>query len=55
MTRGQWIAFPNADGFLILGRNRDNAAATAGLREGESVIIHRLPADAGGDAREPTS
>ncbi|HUL55148.1 MAG TPA: SAM hydroxide adenosyltransferase [Opitutaceae bacterium] len=53
VRRGQWIAFANADGFLILGRNHDNAAATAGLRDGDMVIIHRLPADAGGDAAEP--
>jgi len=50
VKRGQWIAFPNADGRLILGRNYDNAAATAGLREDDTVIMHRLPPDAGAAA-----
>jgi pimeloyl-ACP methyl ester carboxylesterase len=45
VKRGQWVAFPNADGFFYVGRNRDHAAATAGLKEGDLIIIHRLVAD----------
>ena len=39
---GLWVAFPNADGFFTLGRNNENAAATAGLEAGDPVVIHRL-------------
>lgn len=46
VKRGQWVAFPNADGFCYLGRNRDNAAATAGLKTGDLIVIRRLSSDA---------
>jgi pimeloyl-ACP methyl ester carboxylesterase len=42
VPRGRWVAFPDADGFLLLGRNQDNAAATAGLAAGDTVVIHRV-------------
>jgi hypothetical protein len=35
------VAFPNADGFVLLGRNLDNAATTAGLNAGDVVVVHR--------------
>jgi hypothetical protein len=44
VKRGEWVAFPNADGFLYVGRNRDNAAATTGLQVGDVVMVHRLSA-----------
>jgi pimeloyl-ACP methyl ester carboxylesterase len=52
--RGGWVAFPDADGFLILARNLANAAATASLAEGDTVVIHRVSGDAGADAPAPT-
>jgi pimeloyl-ACP methyl ester carboxylesterase len=52
--RGGWVAFPDADGFLLLARNSDNAAATAGLAEDDTVVIHRVLDDAGTDAPAPT-
>ncbi|MDD2765564.1 MAG: SAM-dependent chlorinase/fluorinase [Opitutaceae bacterium] len=55
VKRGQWVAFPNADGFLYLGRNHDNAAVTAGLKEGDLVVIHRLPEGSGDAAAGPAS
>jgi len=42
VKRGEWVAFPNADGFFYLGRNRDNAAASAGLQTGDPVTVHRF-------------
>ncbi|HZL46504.1 MAG TPA: SAM hydroxide adenosyltransferase [Opitutaceae bacterium] len=42
VKRGQWVAFPNADGFFYVARNNADAAATAGLEAGAPVIIHRL-------------
>jgi hypothetical protein len=43
--RGEWVAFPNADGFFYLGRNRDNAAITTGLQIGDVVVVRRLSAE----------
>jgi pimeloyl-ACP methyl ester carboxylesterase len=43
--RGGWVAFPNADGFFYLGRNRDNAATTTGLQAGDVVAVRRLSAE----------
>jgi hypothetical protein len=40
--RGSWVAFPNADGFCSVGRNHENAASTAGLDVGDTVIMRRL-------------
>jgi len=42
VPRGEWIAFPNADGYFYLGRNRGNAASTASLKEGDPVVIRPL-------------
>jgi pimeloyl-ACP methyl ester carboxylesterase len=40
---GQWVAFPNADGFFWLARNQGNAAETAALAAGSEVTISRYP------------
>jgi hypothetical protein len=50
VPHGGWVAFPDADGFLLLARNSDNAAATAGLAEGDVVVIHRVIDDSGAAA-----
>lgn len=50
VPRGGWVAFPDADGFLLLARHSDNAAATAGLAEGDVVVIHRVIDDPGANA-----
>ncbi len=42
VPRGDWVAFPNADGFFWLSRNWANAAATAGLKLDDPVTIRRL-------------
>jgi len=46
---GQWVAFPDADGFFNLTHNTAHeaapAAAAIGLKAGEPVVIHRLPED----------
>ena len=41
VKRGEWIAFPNADGFTWLARNYGDAAATAHLALGDAVTIRR--------------
>ncbi len=41
VKRGEWVAFPNADGFFWLARNYGDAAATAKLTVGETVTIFR--------------
>lgn len=41
VKRGEWIAFPNADGFTWLARNYGDAAATARLTLGDIVSIQR--------------
>ncbi|HEY0967515.1 MAG TPA: SAM hydroxide adenosyltransferase [Opitutaceae bacterium] len=46
VERGQWVVFPNADGFFWLARNYGNAAETAGLKVGDAVAIRRYD-DAG--------
>lgn len=43
VERGQWVLFPNADGFFWLARNYANAAATAQLTVGASVRLIRYP------------
>ncbi len=48
---GLWVAFPNAEGFFCLARNRDNAATTGALDAGDPVIIHRIRED--GDSTVP--
>jgi hypothetical protein len=41
VKRGEWVAFPNADGFFWLARNYGDAAATAHLVVGETVTVRR--------------
>jgi pimeloyl-ACP methyl ester carboxylesterase len=41
VRRGEWVIFPNADGFLWLARNYGDAAATAALKVGDSVTLRR--------------
>ena len=42
VERGQWVIFPNADGFFWLSRNWGNAAETADLELGDSVRLRRF-------------
>jgi pimeloyl-ACP methyl ester carboxylesterase len=44
VPRGDWVAFPNADGFFWLSRNWENAAASAQLKLGDTVTIRQLEA-----------
>jgi len=41
VEKGQWVIFPNADGFYWLSRNWANAAATSGLKVGDKIRIRR--------------
>lgn len=41
VPRGDWVVFPNADGYCWLARNREDAAATAGLAVGATVTLRR--------------
>ena len=41
VKRGEWVAFPGADGFFWLSRNYADAAATAALKIGDPVTIRR--------------
>ncbi|HEU5077783.1 MAG TPA: SAM hydroxide adenosyltransferase [Opitutaceae bacterium] len=41
VKRGEWVAFPNADGFFWLGRNFADAAKTAECKAGDLVQIRR--------------
>ncbi len=41
VKRGEWVAFPDADGFTWLSRNFENAAATAGLAIGSKLSVQR--------------
>lgn len=60
VKRGEWVAFPNADGFMWLARNYADAAATAKLAVGDIVTLRRTTAAAPQPApvtpkkREPT-
>ncbi len=42
VKRGEWVAFPNADGFFWLARNFADAAATAKLAVGDTVTLRRV-------------
>ena len=42
VKRGEWVAFPNADGFFWLARNYADAAATAKLSVGDTVTFRRV-------------
>lgn len=46
VKRGEWVAFPNADGFTWLARNYADAAATAKLAVGDIVTLRRTNASA---------
>ncbi len=41
VKRGEWVAFPNADGRFWLARNYGDAAKTASLAVGDTVTIRR--------------
>lgn len=42
VKRGEWVSFPNADGYYWLARNFADAAATAYLLVGKTVSIRRF-------------
>ena len=42
VPRGDWVTFPNADGFFWLSRNWENAAGSAGLKLGDTIALRRL-------------
>jgi pimeloyl-ACP methyl ester carboxylesterase len=53
VKRGDWVAFPNAEGFTWLARNFENAAATARLQVGDEVRVRSYdarPAETSGGA-----
>jgi hypothetical protein len=39
VKRGEWVAFPNADGYTWLARNYANAATSADLKLGDTVTV----------------
>lgn len=39
VPQGEWIAFPTADGTVMIARNRANAAETAGLATGDTFTV----------------
>jgi pimeloyl-ACP methyl ester carboxylesterase len=39
VPQGEWIAFPTADGTVMIARNRANAAETAGLAIGDTFAV----------------
>lgn len=41
VKRGEWVVFPNADGFTWLARNLGDAATAAGLKLGDKVTLRR--------------
>ena len=46
VKRGQWVAFPNADGFFDLGATARTPPPPPGSRSGGSVVVHRIPGPA---------
>lgn len=44
VKRGEWVVFPNADGFTWLARNYADAAATAALKVGDPVSVRLFDA-----------
>lgn len=52
VKRGEWVVFPNADGFYWLARNFADAAASARLKVGDPVKIRRFPAAGAPDAAD---
>lgn len=43
VPQGGWIAFPTADGTVMIARNRANAAESAGLASGDAFTVARAP------------
>jgi pimeloyl-ACP methyl ester carboxylesterase len=41
VKRGEWVIFPNADGYFWLARNYADAATTATLKLGDTVTLRR--------------
>lgn len=39
---GEWVAFPRAEGVVLLARNGENAAATAGVKAGDALVVRPL-------------
>jgi pimeloyl-ACP methyl ester carboxylesterase len=50
VKRGEWVAFPDADGLTLLARNFGDAAATAGLHPGDTVTVRRYDEPKAGTA-----
>jgi S-adenosylmethionine hydrolase len=46
VPRGEWVVFPNADGFYWLARNFGDAATTAKLKAGDTISLRRSEASA---------
>ncbi len=42
VKRGEWVAFPDAEGWLAVAINRGHAAADAKLAPGDAVTVRRL-------------
>jgi len=42
VKRAEWVVFPDADGFVLLGRNRADAAAAAEIAVGDGVGVTRF-------------
>jgi S-adenosylmethionine hydrolase len=38
---GEWVLFPDADGFFTVSKNFADAAGSAGLKEGDEVTVRR--------------
>jgi len=45
VKRGEWVAFPDSEGWLSLAINYGNAAANARLAPGDAVLLRRLQPD----------
>jgi pimeloyl-ACP methyl ester carboxylesterase len=39
---GGWVAFERAEGVILIARNRDNAAETAGVKKGDPLVVRPL-------------
>lgn len=48
VKRGEWVAFPSAEGDCWIVRSYENAATTAGLTLGSTVTLRRYA-----EAKEP--
>ncbi|MGH8019466.1 MAG: SAM hydroxide adenosyltransferase [Opitutaceae bacterium] len=47
VPHGAWIAFERAEGVILIARNSENAAATAGVSHGEALTIRPLSPHSG--------